>query len=493
MSGNNGVERLTMRRRYTDMKRLLPFLLLAGCNNHALKTVELDFVSTPSNTFDMDLDKRVDVLVVVDNSGSMAEEQAKLAANFGPFIDGLIAADVDYRIAVTTTDLGNPWCSNTAKDGGKFATVSCLDRSGLFVSINGTEDYFDLSCSSVCETHTDFLGLTSELWIDSSVPDPKEAFECLAPQGVRGCGFESTLESVHRFVNGEGEESEFFRPGALFAVVILSDEEDCSWQKSEIFAQDGNKVFWSDPSADFPTSAVCWNAGVACTQDYDFCYSQDFDVDSWPTTDPSETALFSLSRYEALLGSFDATFVSIIAGVQSDGSSIFSKNDPEFVGLFGVDPGCVNDTDPANIQTAVPPVRLRDMSDARFSICEDDFQPVVQGLVDAVLENIEPACFQECVLDQDPETEAVEPLCSIQEKVPGESRTSILPCDEGPTLPGNQDVCWYALSGDQMAEECVVEGQNIELRLLRREGVPVDPETSISVSCEVSPYPSLDC
>lgn len=48
--------------------------------------------------------RSADVLMVVDNSCSMSEEQAELASNTHLFIDSLDAARIDYRIAVITTD-----------------------------------------------------------------------------------------------------------------------------------------------------------------------------------------------------------------------------------------------------------------------------------------------------------------------------------------------------------------------------------------------------
>jgi len=47
----------------------------------------------------------VDLLFVVDNSGSMADEQAILASSFDQFIDKFTQRNVDYRIGITTTDL----------------------------------------------------------------------------------------------------------------------------------------------------------------------------------------------------------------------------------------------------------------------------------------------------------------------------------------------------------------------------------------------------
>ncbi len=46
----------------------------------------------------------VDLLVVIDNSCSMVEEQNNLARNFEALISTFSAADVDWRLAVTTTD-----------------------------------------------------------------------------------------------------------------------------------------------------------------------------------------------------------------------------------------------------------------------------------------------------------------------------------------------------------------------------------------------------
>jgi hypothetical protein len=46
-----------------------------------------------------------DLLFVVDNSGSMYEEQALLAQSFSTFINWIIGENVDFHIAVTTTDM----------------------------------------------------------------------------------------------------------------------------------------------------------------------------------------------------------------------------------------------------------------------------------------------------------------------------------------------------------------------------------------------------
>lgn len=48
---------------------------------------------------------KADILFVVDNSGSMSEEQTKLGNSFNTFITWLTSGAVDYNVAITTTDM----------------------------------------------------------------------------------------------------------------------------------------------------------------------------------------------------------------------------------------------------------------------------------------------------------------------------------------------------------------------------------------------------
>ena len=77
---------------------LLSSLLLLSCTEQNFYTQNNTdvFQQQPRNT--------VDVLLVVDNSCSMIEEQVKLATNFDSFIQYFDGVDVDYQIAVITTD-----------------------------------------------------------------------------------------------------------------------------------------------------------------------------------------------------------------------------------------------------------------------------------------------------------------------------------------------------------------------------------------------------
>ncbi|HJN74368.1 MAG TPA: lamin tail domain-containing protein [Myxococcota bacterium] len=74
------------------------WLLLLSCTDYEFYTQK------HADVFQQNKEKVVDVLLVVDNSCSMIEEQVKLATNFGAFIQYFDGVDVDYQLAVITTD-----------------------------------------------------------------------------------------------------------------------------------------------------------------------------------------------------------------------------------------------------------------------------------------------------------------------------------------------------------------------------------------------------
>jgi hypothetical protein len=61
-------------------------LLLGACLDHPLKPVVYDKTQTDETTVAIAINKDVDILFVIDNSGSMAEEQALLSKNFAAII-----------------------------------------------------------------------------------------------------------------------------------------------------------------------------------------------------------------------------------------------------------------------------------------------------------------------------------------------------------------------------------------------------------------------
>jgi hypothetical protein len=194
----------------------------------------------------------------------------------------------------------------------------------------------------------------------------------------------------------------FVRDGALLVVLFLTDEVDCSLNKDhgDILSSTGDRAFWQDKSADYPTSAVCWNAGVACTgsgMPYEACEPEDYDETGMPTASFDDAVLYPIGRYLDLLHAIEGdkarldpdqeVLVAALAGVPPgypDTPLVYQDSpDPVFQTDFGIGAGCES----AN-GSAVPPVRLRRFAEAfrlgsspnLFSICAADYGPSL-GLI----------------------------------------------------------------------------------------------------------------
>jgi hypothetical protein len=513
------------------------------------------------------VNKDVDILFVIDNSGSMGEEQALLANNFGSFIEVLEAEDIEanYRIGITTTDNGNPWCppGTTTPEAGKLVLSSCKDRLGDFLFNNGAVDVQDLACNDICTlsgadleiipSTTDFDSTAKPRpWLENiegqkNIPSGTstvDAFRCFGPQGINGCGFESQLESMYlalrRTENAEEAEYGLIRATAILAVVFVTDEEDCSYNQeyAEIFEADGNKVFWSDPSAAFPTSAVCWNAGVECTGDpsnYDSCDPVNKDTLGNSGVLDDEAVLHPMSRYYGLLDGLELqkqdfnanqeVIVALIGGVDASGNVVYadaSATDPEFQASYGIGPGCSAPSDGPEPVKAVPPVRIRDLVNRytegnMFSICNDDYSEALDAIAARIRDQIEPACYTKCAEDTDPATAFLEPECVVEESLPGvEDSVPVLECQRDPSGayvidPSTNDhampsadvnVCYALLTdatsstpstADDMSPECIGYNYNLEFELVRRTGFPAAGGTSIFAGCSLADFPDVSC
>ncbi len=77
---------------------------------------------------------KVDILFVSDNSASMSNIQKELAARFAGFLQNLDSRSIDYRIAITTTDLNTVKQKKliTFSNGRNFLTNADSNRNQLF-------------------------------------------------------------------------------------------------------------------------------------------------------------------------------------------------------------------------------------------------------------------------------------------------------------------------------------------------------------------------
>ncbi|PWU14483.1 MAG: hypothetical protein C5B49_13195 [Bdellovibrio sp.] len=176
---------------------MLGLFALAACDktdrSYSLLGAAQTFQQNPSTVEQ----NKVDILWVVDNSGSMKPFQQNLANNFNSFITNFVSKNFDFHLAVTTSD-------------------SYL--AGAFWNNNPNYSHFR---DGIGTTHTGYP------IIDSATPNLQSVFVTNALQGDQGSGDERAFSSFRAALQ-DPSNSAFHRAGAFLAIIILSDEDDFS-------------------------------------------------------------------------------------------------------------------------------------------------------------------------------------------------------------------------------------------------------------------------
>jgi hypothetical protein len=125
----------------------------------------------------------IDVLFVIDDSCSMADDQRQLSANMRAFFSTFQAGQVDFHVGVVTTDVFDPM------------------RSGRLVAP----------------------------FLTQGTPEVTTAFQAMVMVGTGGSGDERGLTAEHLALRpplSTTVNAGFVRPEADFALVFLTDEDD---------------------------------------------------------------------------------------------------------------------------------------------------------------------------------------------------------------------------------------------------------------------------
>jgi len=230
----------------------LGLALLSGCGQYSLAPVN-PYRAT-FDEFSMDLGtKRVDVLFVVDSSGSMGSEQATLARSIGSFIQSFSDSrrKIDFHIGVITTDtlmVGHHGVQVRTENGSdivqvpdgtrtKNLTVKLSDYAlfsgpGSLVVRNVGFDglpinHVDLSGNPV--NASNIAAVAKYLHSGMSPALVQSRFKLDAMPGTNGSGYESPLLSIVQFLQADklaGWNQGFLRADSLFSVVVVTDEDE---------------------------------------------------------------------------------------------------------------------------------------------------------------------------------------------------------------------------------------------------------------------------
>lgn len=209
---------------------------------------------------------KVDLLLVVDNSASMADKAGLLSQSVGKLIEKL-AAGGDLHVGIVSSSLGSfggDVCPAAPSDGDRRAHLQTNDKDG----------------NPVAAASQGFLSYTSGGDLSSVITNTQKILNGV---GQTGCGLEAQLETMYRFlsapdpsnsvktVNGQAryegidatllaQRAAFLRPDSLVTIVMLTDEGDSSVDPRSVGGQG-----WAFMANQFPGSTVFRADGKSTT------------------------------------------------------------------------------------------------------------------------------------------------------------------------------------------------------------------------------------
>lgn len=180
-------------------------------------------------------ENKVDILVVVDNSGSMRDIQANMASRVSSLMNQV--KDLDYRIAVTTTD-----------------PVDQTTGDGHLLALTGFPNQYVI---------TPAMGLANaQQALANTVQRPETGSG--SEQGIY-----ATYRVIERAIAGEVNPKSFFRSDAAFSVILISDANESGITLKNKPQELINLVKLNWPNKKFifnslivrPNDATCLNSG----------------------------------------------------------------------------------------------------------------------------------------------------------------------------------------------------------------------------------------
>ncbi|MBA3501178.1 MAG: VWA domain-containing protein [Deltaproteobacteria bacterium] len=448
--------------------------LLAGCPDRTVSKVVPDQGRVEYKDIPVTVNRNIDILFVVDDSGSMADKQANLKANFGGFINVLNTIDgglPDVHIGVISSDMGTKGvdgapgpgvgtvgqggCANTGDDGKLLTSGASLSAGSTFIS--------DIK-------QTDGTRLKNYTGALDAV------FGQMASLGATGCGFEQHLWSMQRSLQNTTANPGFLRPDAFLAVIFLADEDDCSMQTPSLLAA-------GDTGPLGPlTSFRCTRFGVSCAV-------------GGTTTDQmnvvgvkDQCAPNDNSQYLAKV----SAFVTYLKGLKTDPSKVIVAGIMGTTEPFAIEQRQINGMNqvalahsctyasPTGTQFGDPPTRLKFFLDqfpnrSTFTtICQAD----LSGGMQQIAQLLKTALGNPCI-----EGKLAMPIdCSVSDVAnylkPNQSEVVLPRCNnEAPMTPSNTP-CWR-ISKDPA--KCPTGDQFI--LDIQRGGTTPPPDTHVIAYC----------
>ena len=437
-------------------------------------------------------DVSLDLVFVVDNSGSMLAEQQQLTANFPAFIEvlGQLAGGgiPDLHLGVLSSNVGAagqpsvPGCPGQGDDGnfrrGAPGSTCALQPGDSFIWDIAQPD------GSRLKNYTGDLA---------------QVFTCMASLGTSGCGFEMHLESMYRALQ-PGKNAGFYRDEAYLAVVFLADEDDCS---TEVGAMFGDPTATLTSALGPRTSFRCHEFGVVCDNDPT---PRSFGPRTGCRPRSDSAYMYEIDRYiDFMHGLKDDPKRVVVAGIIADfdaGSGDLTVGpDPNNATFPSVEKSC-HTRDPADPDDgAAPPVRLQAFlrafpeRNAFTTICNENLRDGVVQIAQLLKTAIGSPCIDEPLADRNPDIGGVQPDCTVSEVVgangPAPTELSIPQCSQtiqaGASCdPGSVPTPCWCIHPD--AVQCPPDAHNPQSYAIEvnRGGVSPPLGTVVDVQCAIA-------
>jgi hypothetical protein len=446
----------------------------AACIDRAITEVEPEQARIETLEFDVELNPNVDLLFVIDNSGSMGREQDQIAVNFQRMIEVLETLPTglpNLHLGVVTTDVGaGQSCPVPTPPPGVMRVTgpsSCAPLGGA------TERFLVDVEDGVGGRDRNYAGTLAE------------AFACIATAGTSGCGFEQPLEAM-RLALSRPENAGFVRPDALLAIVLLTDEDDCSAFDDGLFV--ASETTPLGPRTNFR----CFRHALECDGGVP-AETLGVRTECVPRADSEYiTPIEELAAF--LHGLRPRATKLLVGGIMGDAPT---EARPIEVGWITNTGGAqelavlrtceIGEDDPHG---AFPPIRtdafLAQFRDRfRTSICDADLSQAMIAVGEHIVDALYGSCVRGDLRDADPRTTGVQAECSVTEVQhphgDDEVRT-ILPACAGADPAAAPNRPCFAIVPDE--ERCRrISDHFLRITIHYPDGVVRDADTIVQAQC----------
>jgi len=208
-----------------------------------------------------------DLLFVIDDSGSMASNQAIFSRSLAVLFAALGAQGTSLHVGVVSTDLGTPGSTVPSCNNSDLGDDGLLNPIRNGQAIRTHQPWTTAPAGARPSRCTnDPNQYPSFLTFDAATTNPAEFRDdvvCNAYLATAGCGLEQQLESAYRalVVHNPREQAGnrdpnagFVRPDAVLGILTLTDEEDgsvrdCRYAETGVACTDAIDVFSSGSAA----------------------------------------------------------------------------------------------------------------------------------------------------------------------------------------------------------------------------------------------------